>query len=114
MTAASLGNLKLVEELLKLSTKISKTEPNGRTALHYAASVGALQIFELLMTKGADPNCQTIGGETPLMKAVLFSQANIIEWYLNNSIDSFTAINGQGETALQILGKLNRSLQKEV
>jgi ankyrin repeat protein len=66
----------------------------------------------MLLAKGADPNCQTIGDETPLMKAALFSQANIIEWYLNNSIESFKATNSQGETAIQILGKLNQALQK--
>jgi ankyrin repeat protein len=45
MTAASLGNIKLVEELLRFNVNINKTDVNGRTALHYAASVGALQVF---------------------------------------------------------------------
>lgn len=78
MTAASLGNVKLVEELLAMNSNVHRQDANGRTALHYAASVGAMQIFELLIGKGANVDAVSIGGETPLMKAALFSQVNII------------------------------------
>lgn len=97
-----------------MSASISRKDGNGRTALHFAASVGALQIFELLVHKGADIDSPTNGGDTPLMKAALFSQANIMEWYLNNSPESFKKKNNEGETALNILGKLNKALEKEV
>ena len=32
---------------------------------------------------------QTIGGETPLAKACMFCQGDIIEWYLNNALKAF-------------------------
>ena len=76
-----------------MSANISRKDGVGRTALHYAASVGALQIFELLVNRGADIDSPPLGGDTPLMKAALFSQANIIEWYLNNSPESFKKVN---------------------
>ena len=61
-----------------MNADIHRQDANGRTALHYAASVGAIQIFELLIGKGANVDAVSIGGETPLMKAALFSQVNII------------------------------------
>ena len=48
------------------------------------------------------------------MKAALFSQANIIEWYLNNSCESFKKSNNANETILQIIGKSNKELEKGV
>jgi ankyrin repeat protein len=114
MTAAALGNAKLAEELLRMGADVNRRDLNGRTALHYAASVGAIPIFEMLVKNGAQVDGETIGGETPLMKAALFAQANVIEWYLNNSPDSFKKTNNTNETILQIIGKTNKELQKGV
>jgi len=57
---------------IKLKDKI------GRNALHYAASIGNIHIFETLIKCGSDAKDMTIGGETPLSKACLFAQGDII------------------------------------
>lgn len=66
------------------------------------------------MEKGADVGKRSIGGETPLFKAAFFSQKNVIEWYLNNSLESFWEKNEEGEGVLEYLHRLNRGLEGEV
>ena len=50
----------------------------GRTALHYAACNGWTAQLTALIDAGADINSTTIGGETPLMKAVFFTKVECI------------------------------------
>ena len=67
---------------------IAKTDKLGRAALHFAASIGTnLELIELLINKGTDPNCQSIGGETPLMKAIAFDNADAAKCLLENKAD---------------------------
>ena len=61
-TASARSNLKLAEELIKLGIPLDRKDKNGRTALHYAASVGCISIFELLVSRGADLHSATLGG----------------------------------------------------
>ena len=75
-------------------------DTGGRTALHYAASIGNLKIFEELVENGSDPLDETIGGETPLAKACTFSQGDIIEWYLNNALGGFEVVDKCGNKPL--------------
>lgn len=110
-TASARSNYKVAEELLKLGIPVNRADKNGRTALHYAAAVGCISIFELLVEKGADINGRTIGGETPLLKGAFFSQKNIIEWYLNNSLESFYHKNNLNEGIAEYLHRLNRPLE---
>ena len=78
MLAASLSSLPLVQAALSHRPQLSLTDTAGRTALHYAAAVGSIEIFEGLVTAGCQPEAQTIGGETPLSKACTFGQGDII------------------------------------
>lgn len=75
----------------------------GRTPLHYCAAIGSIEIFEQLVSKGSNPLEQTIGGETPLAKACMFSQGDIIEWYLNNASHAFEIRDKCGKKPLEIL-----------
>mgnify|MGYP001315057251 CR=1 FL=1 len=57
-----------------------KTDRLGRTALHFAASIGSnLELIELLIEQGADVNARSIGKETPLHKAIAFDNADAAE-----------------------------------
>lgn len=85
MLAASVSSINLVRAALAHQPEVHLKDKIGRTALHYAAAVGNIEIFELLVNAGASVKEQTIGGETPLAKACTFAQGDIIEWYLNNS-----------------------------
>lgn len=44
---------------------ISQEQRNGRSALHLAVDQQNLQLVQLLLRKGADPNLLTSGGHTP-------------------------------------------------
>ena len=73
----------------------------GRTALHYAACNGWNDIVEDLINAGADVNSVTIGGETPLMKAVFFTKTECVHTLLQNGANPFYTDN-TGKTASDI------------
>lgn len=103
IVAASIGAECIVEECLKKKVDPNFADSVGRTGLHYAASIGSLSIFESLVKSGADPLKETIGGETPLTKACIFCQGEIIEWYLNNEIQAFDVGDRIGKKPLEML-----------
>ena len=45
-----------------------------------------------MVNRGSNPLDQTIGGETPLAKACIFCQGDVIEWYLNNELQAFEIV----------------------
>ncbi len=47
-----------------------QTNPDGNTALHFAAQNGQLETAEVLLKNGANPNIQNEKGETPLCLAL--------------------------------------------
>jgi ankyrin repeat protein len=55
----------------------------GRSALHYAASNGNVQLVKLLIENGMNPNIMSHAGETPLMKACQFVELGTIEYLLS-------------------------------
>ena len=62
MLAASTSNNNLLKAALAHSPSTNSQDSIGRTALHYAAAVGSVEAFELLVQCGADPKAVTIGG----------------------------------------------------
>src|SRR6201991_2398396 len=69
------GKRKIAELLLpNKEVDVSYTDEKGRTALHYAAHQGYLDIVKLLVADGADINYEDHQGETPLFFALLQKQ----------------------------------------
>ncbi|KAK8552862.1 hypothetical protein V6N12_041436 [Hibiscus sabdariffa] len=68
-SAASIGNLEIMEILLSKGANVNVKNDGGRTALHYAASKGWLKIAELLISHGAKINSKDKVGCTPLHRA---------------------------------------------
>lgn len=62
MVASSVGSYYIARECLLHGASVEATDKNGRTALHYAAAIGNLNIFEELVKEGANPLRQSIGG----------------------------------------------------
>jgi len=73
-------NLKLVSTILKYNPDINQKDDWGRTPLHLACNSGNLTAVNTLIAIGVssddepmaqtlDLNAQSLGGETPLMKA---------------------------------------------
>lgn len=100
MLAASISSVHLVRAVLACRPNVKMVDSIGRTPLHYAAAVGCIEIFELLIKSGCDPLAQTIGGETALSKACLFAQGSIIEWYLNSCASAFEMADRIGKKPL--------------
>ena len=66
MLAIYKKNRKLAEELVERGAKVTKS---GWTPLHYAATIGSVDMMEWLIGLGADVNAQTTAGVTPLYMA---------------------------------------------
>ena len=49
MVASSVGSYYIARECLLHGASVEMTDKNGRTALHYAASIGNINIFEELV-----------------------------------------------------------------
>lgn len=86
--AWSRGDLEAAEIFLDGGAAIGKADKLGRAALHFAASIGTnLELIELLINKGADANAKSSGGETPLMKAIAFDNADAAKCLLEHGAD---------------------------
>ena len=64
--ACESGKRKIAELLLANGeVEVGYTDEKGRTALHYAAHRGYLDLVQLLINAGADLNYEDHAGETP-------------------------------------------------
>ncbi len=71
-----------IKLLLEYRAPVNGIGPQGRTALHYAAAAGFLQVMALLLDHGADYRIRDHQGETPLALARRYDRiavANLLE-----------------------------------
>ena len=54
MLAASTSSLNLIKATLHFKPQLHLKDSIGRTALHYSAAVGNIEIFELLVQAGSN------------------------------------------------------------
>ncbi|KAK3593767.1 hypothetical protein CHS0354_014305 [Potamilus streckersoni] len=80
---------------------------NGNSALHYATRERHLEIVELLINKGADPNIDNQEGNTALHIAVKFHPMHLIERLITLKMN-VNHTNGKGETPLHTAALHNR------
>jgi ankyrin repeat protein len=66
VTSARHGDSAAVERLIGQSADVDETEPDGTTALHWAAHRDDVRITELLLSQEADPDKANEYGVTPL------------------------------------------------
>ena len=86
--AWSRGDLEAAKIYLEGGAGIGKTDKLGRTALHFAASIGTnLELIETLVDLGANVNAQSTGNETPLMKAIAFDNADAAKLLIEKGAD---------------------------
>ena len=67
-----------VDRLLALGRHVTSAEPNGRTALHYAAGYGDGGAIRVLLEANADVNQMDVAGITPVACAALKQQHGVI------------------------------------
>ncbi|KAL4118454.1 hypothetical protein PRIC2_010779 [Phytophthora ramorum] len=67
---------------------------DGRTALHYAASKGSLELVELLVQHGAAVNAADYHGDTPTNLAIMECHVDIFDYLATHGAASFNDSNG--------------------
>ncbi len=97
--AAKHGDVPTVRALLKQQADVNATEPDGTTALHWAAYRDQAEIADLLIRGGAQVQVKNRYGVTPLSLACKNGNGAIVSSLLAAGADPNTALPG-GETAL--------------
>ncbi len=80
--AASEQNLEAVRTLLSEDADVNQAQPDGATALHWAAHWGDKEMAELLIQAGADLNASNENGATPLWMASATGDAAMVRTLL--------------------------------
>jgi ankyrin repeat protein len=88
-----------IRALLQQRVDVNAAEPDGATALHWAARANDLQTAEMLISAGANVKAGNRYGVTPLYLACTNGNAAMIEMLLKAGADPNTAL-PEGETAL--------------
>jgi ankyrin repeat protein len=88
-----------IRGLLQQRIDVNAAEPDGATALHWAARTNDLQTVEMLIRAGANVKAANRYGVTPLYLACTNGNAAMIELLLKAGADPNTAL-PEGETAL--------------
>jgi hypothetical protein len=82
-----------VLELLGRGADPNAKDPDGRTALMYAAINGQTDTMEVLIEKGAEINAKDRAGNTPLHCAAMFGDPNAVQLLINKGAD----LNARGD-----------------
>ena len=88
-----------IRTLLQQRADVNATEPDGATALHWAARTNDLETAEMLIRARANVKAANRYGVTPLYLAATNGNAAMIEMLLKAGADPNTAL-PEGETAL--------------
>ena len=89
-----------LRSLLKQKTNVNAAQPDGSTALHWAAHWNDLETVNLLLRAGANAKIANRYGATPLSEAATQGNAAIIEALLKAGADPKTLTTADGETVL--------------
>ncbi|CAI9096506.1 OLC1v1032671C5 [Oldenlandia corymbosa var. corymbosa] len=98
-SAASSGNLEIVEVLLDTGADVNLKNNGGRTAIHYAASKGWLKIAELLVSHGAKLNAKDKVGCTALHRAASIGNSELCEYLIEEGAE-VDEVDRAGQTPL--------------
>jgi ankyrin repeat protein len=83
---------------------VNAAQPDGTTALHWAAYRTDLELVKALLAKGAKPNAVNSFGSAPLAEAVKVDNLEIVEALLKAGAN-VEAANEDGETALMLAAR---------
>ena len=102
------GDQKAVRALLQQRVDVNAKEPDGSTALHWAAHRGDLTTVDLLLKAGARAETATHYGATPLSLAAATESESVVERLLKAGASPNTPAPG-GETALMTAARTGRT-----
>jgi ankyrin repeat protein len=93
-----------LEGLLKAHADVNAPQPDGSTALHWAAYQGDARIAAVLLAAGAHPDATTDTGMTPLLLACQSGEVSLVEALLRAGADARQTLGG-GETPLMMAAR---------
>jgi len=97
--AARRQDMAAVRQLLAAKAGVNAPQPDGATALHWAAFRDDLPLTTLLLGAGADPNARNDYGVTPLSLAASQASTGLVDALLAAGADASLAL-PSGETPL--------------
>jgi ankyrin repeat protein len=89
-----------LRSLVKQHTAINTPQPDGTTALHWAAHWNDVEAVTLLLGAGANAKALNRYGATPLSEAATLGNPAVIEALLKAGADPNTRVTSDGETVL--------------
>ena len=99
-TAAEHRDKEALRALIQKHADVNTPQPDGATALHWAAHWNDLESVNVLLAAGAKPNAANRYGTTPLSEAAAAGSARIVEALLRAGADAKTLTTADGETVL--------------
>jgi len=87
MFAASMNDIKLMKQALKLTDDVDERDDNGQCALHIAADKGHIECVKLLLDAGSDPNAVDFEGISVLEAAVIGGSIEVCKILLDAGAD---------------------------
>src|SRR5688572_7520381 len=97
--AVKSGSTQAVGALLKQKTDVNAAEPDGSTALHFAAYSNNLELTRMLLRAGANANAVNRYGVAPLRLAVEAGNAPLAEALIRAGANANVTLPG-GESIL--------------
>jgi ankyrin repeat protein len=107
LKAVKAGDVPAIRELVKQPNLANAAEPDGTTALHWAADRDNVAAAQLLVSAGADAKAKNRYGVTPLYSAAVNGDAKMIALLLDAGADANTAL-PEGETVLMTAARTGR------
>jgi ankyrin repeat protein len=89
------GNVATVKTLLAQKVDVNAAEPDGTTALHWAAHIGNTPMADLLLKAGANVKAITRAGATPFSLAANKGNAGVLELLLAKGEDADAVVAGE-------------------
>ena len=102
--AVKAGDAGAVEALIEVGADVRATEPDGTTALHWAAHNDDLRLVAALLQAGAEADAVTRYGIAPISLAATNGSADMLERLLEAGADPNRA-SGEGETPLMTVAR---------
>ena len=106
--AAMNRNAAAVRTLIQQKADVNAQQPDGTTALHWAARWDDLQMASTLIQAGANVQLPNRTGATPMFLAAVNGSAAMIETLLNAGADPNAPVLSHGETALMLAARTGK------
>ncbi|KAG9282716.1 ankyrin-3-like [Astyanax mexicanus] len=101
LLATELRNVEVFKMLVSEKAHLDKKLPNQTSALHLAIQSGSMQITQILLNKGMDPNITGPKDQTPLHLSALYNQPTLMALLLRKGAQ-VDAVTQDGLTALHL------------